>query len=409
MTKGFAIDNISLLFLARIQKNYTNVFRFSMTFQEPVRPDILQTAVDHTYPRFPTVIAGFHPGFFQYTQVPVSQPPKVLPDPGCLITMSLSEIHKCAFRVYYKENTVSFEAFHALTDGAGALSCITTLVAEYLRLLYGAEIPVNQTLLDLSQEPTQEETGDALLTHQAGKPFLIPSRYSYQLPGEKNQQWQISSTAHSYPTKSILDAAHRYGVSATTLLTTVMASSIMEIQQSHKKRLLPVRIMVPVDLRRIFSSKTLRNFSLYALPAMEPEEIRLPMEDLMQKFHNDIRSQIDKDRLASMMAYYVRTQSNPLFRYIPRGLKFACLRLGYRFFGESNSSVTVTNLGNFKLPEEMASYIQSVEVIMTPRVQSPYGCSIISYGDTLTVNISTFRRKSELDEVFDRNLTRLLT
>ena len=127
------------------------------------------------------------------------------------------------------------------------------------------------------------------------------------------------------------------------------------------------------------------------------------------KWYIGYGSQIDKDRLASMMAYYVRTQSNPLFRYIPRGLKFACLRLGYRFFGESNSSVTVTNLGNFKLPEEMAPYIQSVEVIMTPRVQSPYGCSIISYGDTLTVNISTFRRKSELDEVFDRNLNRLLT
>ena len=408
MTKEFAVDNVSILFLARMRRTHTNTFRLSMTLTEPIHPELLQTAVDRIWKRFPSIIAGFRAGFFQYTQYPSSQPPQVQPDPGCLITMSLEEIHSCAYRVYYRDNTVSIEAFHALTDGYGALTSFTTLVAEYLRLLYGVQIPVTQPLVNLSEEPSASETVDDCLTHQEGKPLLMPSRYAYQLPGDTQKRWLVSTTAHHYPTKAILDAAHRYGVSANSLITTVMASSIMEIQSRHGALSKPVRIMVPVDLRRIFGSKTLRNFSLYTLPTMEPEDRKLHIGALMQKIQQQIRAQADKRNMSAMMAYNVRTQTNVFFRFIPRVLKFAALRIGYRFFGESNSSVTVTNLGKLSLPKEMAHHVQSVEVVMTPRTNSPYGCTVISYGDTLTINISTFRRESELDEVFIRNLNKVL-
>lgn len=410
MTREFAVDNASILFLALMRKNHTNVYRFSMTLTEDICPEMLQTAVDRVYKRFPTIIAGFRPGFFHYTQFPAKEPPQVQPDPGCLITMPIEDIHKCAYRVLYSGRTVSIEAFHALTDGYGAIASFTTLVAEYLRIRHGIHIPVEKTLRDIGDSPVESELSDDFLAHQEGKPLLVPSRYAYQLPTDDKNHWQVSTTAHVYPTRDILNAAHRYGVSATTLLSTVMASSIMEIQQRHLAdgSVKPVRIMVPVDLRRIFSSHTLRNFVLYALPTMEPHESDIPVASLMQKFQHQIRSQMDKKRLSSIMAYNVRSQLNLLFRFIPRALKFAALRIGYRFFGESNSSVTVTNLGNLKLPAEMTQFVKNVEVILTPRAHSPYGCAVISYGELLSINISTFCRHSELDEVFSRKLNEIL-
>jgi NRPS condensation-like uncharacterized protein len=408
MTKEFAVDNVSILFLARICKTHTNTFRFSMTLIDPIQPKLLQDAVDKVWKRFPSVVAGFRPGFFNYTQFHAHQPPQVQPDPGLLITMPLEEIHRCAYRVFYQDCTVSIEAFHALTDGYGALTSFNTLVAEYLRLRYNVDIPVEGMLLDLQDSPSEAETVDDCLTHQAGKAKMLPKRNSYQLELDAQPQWSVSATAHTYPTAQILDAAHKYGVTATTLLTTVMADSVMEIQEKHGALKRPVRIMVPVDLRRIFGSRTLRNFSLYTLPALEIEDRKLPTEARMQKIHAQIREQMTKESMASMLAYNVRTQTHPLFRVIPRALKYAALRLGYRFFGEINSSVTVTNLGRFAIPEAMKSYVTGCEVIMTPRTNSPYGCSIISYGEELTVNISTFRRESELDEVFERNLRKVL-
>ena len=94
------VDNSSILFFSLLKKHHANSYRFTMTLSEAVDPEILQQALDRTYRRFPTIIAGFAPGFFQYFQFPVQQPPQVLPDPGCLKTMSREELHKCAYRVY---------------------------------------------------------------------------------------------------------------------------------------------------------------------------------------------------------------------------------------------------------------------------------------------------------------------
>ena len=85
--KTFAIDNSALLYLALMRKRHTNVYRFSMTLKHSVDPGTLQQAVDRVYRRFPTIIAGYRPGFFQYTMVPAQQPPQVRPDPCCLIPL----------------------------------------------------------------------------------------------------------------------------------------------------------------------------------------------------------------------------------------------------------------------------------------------------------------------------------
>lgn len=402
----YAIDNASILFLSLIRKDHTNTFRFTMTLAEEVCPETLQSAVDRVYRRFPTVIAGFHPGFFHYLQVPAKAPPQVQRDPGCLITMSKEELHSCAYRVYYEGTTVSIEAFHALTDGYGAIASFTTLIAEYLRLKYGAHIPVSHTLVDPELSPMLQELEDSFLEHENGKPMHLPSRYAYQLPGGYGNRDTIRVSSLQVPIPQILDAAHRHGVTITALISSVMAASIMELQHKDSRisRPKPVRIMVPVDLRRLFPSKTLRNFTLYALPTLEPQDRSKPISEIFRSFSRQIQSQLEKEKLSSIMSYNVRSQGSWFFRMIPWSIKSACMRLGYRFFGESNSSITVTNLGNVLLPEEMSGYVENMEVMLTPRVGSPYGCAILSCNGILSINISRFPPETELEEIFFRKL-----
>ena len=408
---SFAVDNSAILFLALLCKTHSNVFRFSVTLKETVDPDVLQRAVDRTYRRFPTIFASVRPGFFQYSLVSLSEPPKVQPDPGCLITMGLKEIRRCAYRVYYQENVISIEAYHVLTDGHGAIASLTTLVSEYLRLFYEVDIPTSHTLYDITEYPKEQETEDSYLLHQSGKPLRLPSCYAYQLPGMANEEWRIYNSCIRYSTQVLLDAAHRYGVSLNTLLTAVMAESVMEIQCRHQPEgsFRPVRIMVPVDLRGMFSSKTLRNFVLYALPTIEPEDRNLPFVHRVALIHQQLKKQINKDTFASIMAYNVRIQNAWYFRIIPAFLKFAIMRFAYRFFGESNSSVTFTNLGNVRLPEQMEQYVQKFDVVITPRRGSPYGCTMISYKDQFVFNISRFCYETELIDVFTEKMNRILT
>lgn len=408
-TNRFSIDNSSIVFLAQFCKSHTNTYRFTMTLTEAVCPDTLQQAVDRIYRRFPTVIAGFQRGAFQYYQVPAKEAPKVLPDPGCLLTMSRSELESCAFRIYYRDADISIEAFHALADGYGAIACFTTLVSEYLRLKYGCEIPVKDTLLDPDETPSLPEVEDGYEKYANGTPTRIPGRFAYQLPDHQDHA-KIYAHTIRLPVQTLLDAAHAYGVSLNTLLSAVMADAVMELQQqnAHSKKQKPVRIMVPVDLRRLFPSRTLRNFVLYTLPTIEPTEFGLSMTELIQSFDRQIREQAQKEKLASIMAYNVRKQNAWYYRMIPLPLKLKIIWLGCRLFGASNSSITLTNLGSLRLPEEMQPYVRDIFVTLTPRAQSPYNCGILSYNGQLTIQISRFPEVSELERIFEHKLEEYL-
>ena len=403
----YAIDNSAILYLALMRRRHTNTYRFTMTMREEVDPDILQQAMERIYRRFPTIIAGFRRELLRYRVVPVDAAPLVLPDPGVLIPMTREEIRHCAYRIFYRGKDISYEGFHAASDGYGAIASFSTLVAEYLRLRHGSQIPVSNTLCHVDEEPHDHELEDSYLTHQEGKPLHLPSRYAYQLPGVYNEP-RVYPCARIYHTDAILAAARKHGVSMTSLLSGILASAIMDIQTRHTSRLKPVRIMVPVDLRRMFGSRTLRNFILYALPTMEPGDEKLPIRELLHRFQSQLKEQLDPKRMAAIMAYNVRAQANFFFRAIPVGIQCALMRLAYRFFGESNSSITLTNLGNVQLPPEMASQVETMQCILTPRAGSPYNCAVIALNGKLTITFSRFCRQPELEATFFRKLEAVL-
>ena len=407
--KQFAIDNSAILYLALIRKHHTNIFRFTYTLTEEIVPELLQTAVDRVHRRFPTIFAGFRTGFFRYQQIPAEKAPQVIPDPGLLINMTHQEIARCACRVYYYGREIIMEGFHALTDGYGMIAALSTLTAEYLSLRYSLQIPVGYPVFDVNEDPSPEETEDSYLRYADAKPLHMPSRYSYQLPGSDPKCGPIHKETFVYPVEELLRTARKHGVSITALISAVMASSIMELQHNRReKSLRPVRIMVPIDLRKIFPSKTLRNFILYALPTMEVSEYGCGIRELAQRFSKQIKAHLDKDNLGGIIAYNVNTQKMPIFRLLPSKLKCGLMRLAYSFFGESNSSLTLTNLGNISFPEIMVPYVESFMLTMMPRVRSPYNCGMYSYNGNFFINLCRFPEKSELESIFSRKLHEVL-
>lgn len=97
--KSYPLDNSAIIHLASMRKGYTNSFRIAAALTETVCPEVLQTALDHITPRFPTIVAGIKRKLFQYVVVPVEVPPKVQKEQGCLSSMGKEEIKACAVRV----------------------------------------------------------------------------------------------------------------------------------------------------------------------------------------------------------------------------------------------------------------------------------------------------------------------
>ena len=159
----YRLDNAGVLYSALKKEKYAPVYRFSAVMKEPVDSEKLQKAVDRTMPRFPGFRVRIRKGAFWCYFEPNEKPgPFVKPDianpwsahPG------KSRITIGSFGFYCSENRISLEAFHAISDGAGALTFFRTILAEYLRQT-GAEIPPHPSILNVDEPPKPEELEDA--------------------------------------------------------------------------------------------------------------------------------------------------------------------------------------------------------------------------------------------------------
>lgn len=401
----FPVDNSAILYLALLRPTHSNIYRFTAILSEPVCPNALQKAADHICPRFPTIIAGFRPGFFSYSVVPAAHPPVVTKDPGLLPTMRKEEVHRCAYRILYSGCEIAIEAFHALTDGYGAVLSLRTLVAEYLFLRYGVHSMERTEILENGEPDWQEELRDAYLAHDKVTPGSVPNRYAYQLPAQ-DRNWNVKASSESFDATKLLRAAKSCGVSLTAFLSCIVAESIMELQQqkASSRKSLPVRIMVPVDLRKLFPCKTVRNFILYTLPTLEQEQADLPRCDRMKLFQQQLKEQVTPEYLLPQVSRNVRIQNSWFFRHIPRTVKCLSMRIAYHFGGERNSSITLTNLGTVSFSEPLQPYIRGIDIALTPRRNSPYNCGLISYGNTIRISFSRFGAQPELETLFFQKL-----
>lgn len=410
-SSAYRLDNSAIIHLAAKRKSYTNTFRIVVQIKEPVCPGVLQDALNHITPRFPTIIAGIRKGAFQYKVVPVKTPPKAVREQGCLVPMTAEELENCAFRVLYGEYRIAVEIFHSLTDGYGGMVVISSLVAEYLRRAYSLYIPVDGILADTESECVQEELTDDYFTYSGKKAAVPKHRNVYQLPSGVALGPNTLTRTQKYDVDMILQTAHRYGVSTTAFLTAVMAESVMEIQQKHcrdEQDKKPIQIMIPVNLRRLFNSQTLRNFSLYALTYIGLEKKRPEFSKLAESISDQLKKQVTSEHMAAEMATHTKGETFFLYRILPLPIKWLLLRAGHMIFGESNSCISISNLGVISLPMEMTDYVEGIDFILTPRIRSPYNCGVVSFNGKISVSFSRHCPEPELEDVFFAKLENLI-
>ena len=210
-------------------------------------------------------------------------------------------------------------------------------------------------------------------------------------------------------TERLLALAHRYEVSVTAFLAAVMAKSVMEIQDGKrpKRRQKPVRITVPVDLRRLFGSRTLRNFSLVLNVGADPRYGDYSVGELCRTIYHRLCADATKQNMAGMMAANVQPQKVLLLRLAPVFVKNVVMDAVYRQSGEGGGSLNVSNLSVLELPEIMRPYVERMEFIIGPQRSYPNNCSVLSYGGKTCINMIRNIRESELERRFFSRLVEL--
>lgn len=402
------LDNAAKIYPAARRRKWSNVFRLSVTLKEPVDVQVLQTALDATVPRFPSIAARLRRGVFWYYLQQLERAPEIREEHCCPLTrMSRDEIRRCAFRVIAYRNRIALELFHSLTDGNGALVFLKTLLAEYLEQKYSIAVPAELGVLDRREEPDEEELEDSFLKHAGTVSAGRREQDAWHLSGTPEEDGFRHVTCFRLPVQAALEAAHGYGVSLTTFLAAAMMQALQTLQAESVpdvRRQKLIKVLIPVNLRPIFGSRTLRNFALYTTPEIDPRLGTYTFEEICRAVHHRMGLDVNAKHMQSMIYTNVKDEQGFVVRIMPLFIKNFVMKAVFDAVGERKTCLSLSNLGAVRMPEEMATYVERMDFILGVQATSPYNCGAISFGDTLYINFIRNVREPGLESAFYRVL-----
>lgn len=403
------LDNAAKIFPAAKRKNWSNVFRLSITLSEKIDADILQSALEVTVKRFPSIAVRVRHGLFWYYLEEIRSAPKVKPERRYPLTnMPFDDIGTCAFRVLYYENRIAVEFFHALTDGNGGLVFLKTLAAEYLTQKYGITVSDCDGVLNRFEGPNSEELEDSFLKNEGDYVLSRKDEIAYHVTGTPEPDGFLHVTTGILDADEVLQTAKSYGVSLTVLMTAVMLAAITDIQAQRvplRRKQKPVKVQIPVNLRKLFDSKTLRNFVYCVSLGINPRMGDYSFDEIVKSVRHQMGVELSAKRLQARFTANVRSEKRFLLKITPLFLKNIVMKAVFDCIGENAGCLSLSNLGAVRVPVEMVPYVSRIDFVLGVQAAAPYNCGMVTYADKLYINFIRNTLEPELEQRF---FTRLL-
>lgn len=233
------------------------------------------------------------------------------------------ETNGLLFYFSYKENKLKFSAFHGLSDAAGLLAYVKTVLYLYMNKT-GVNFDINDDFFAKNfrfQKPSLDENDELYMPYEiSGNPDVIPKN------NDENEN-AFSIPEDSYDIKcnyihlckarislqKIIDAKNRDEVSLLPYLTDVVTSAIAKNFDCGDS---PVVLMSGVDQRPMFGMNTFVNCSDSIFLPVTSEMRNLPEQERCKKIKESMIKQLEKDlhiKLAGERVKLVQDfEANPL-------------------------------------------------------------------------------------------------
>lgn len=399
----YKLDLSAIVYPTLQRKDFSSVYRLSIVLKEEIDPGLLQKALDMALPRFPTYKVAIRKGvFWRYLEPNNRSGPFVMPDiKNPCMPMPFKANNRYLIRVYYYDRRISLEAHHCLGDGTGGMCVLQTLTAEYLKLK-GYDIRPSGFVLDINTSPDPEELEDAYMRYaNATVRPPRPSEKTYRVSGTKEPFYTLNIIDGIMSVKDVMAVAGKYNATLTEYLNAVLLYALLQKQEKDfNPKLRPVKIAMPVNLRRFFPSKTLRNFITMVYPSIDPRLGSYTFEEIVTQVHNYMRYYINEKFLRGDITTNAATQQNPVIRVVPLFIKDWVVRTFYTKVQDKNSSAGLTNMGAMKVPDDMKEHIERFDIYMGQPFSSRTNCAIISFDDILTINFASSITETDVERFF---------
>ena len=398
----YPLDNAAKIYPAITTNEVTSVFRISANLKQPINITCLFKAVRTIESRFPYYKVTLKKGFFWY----------YLESTDFLTPVEVDNKLPCRrfreegnlFRVLAIKNRLSVEFSHMLADGSGAFEYFKTLLASYFELT-GIEIPSDYTYLKPDEKPMAEEFEDAHNRYfKEHIPALVKRPRAFHLPYVLKRKPRFDVLYAIISTDEIKARAKEKGFNITVYLTAVYLAALQDIFESlspvskHRKYK-KLSIEVPINLRKIYSSATMRNFSLYVMPEIDLRLGHYTFDELLKTVYHQMQLETDEKLVNKILALHVGSERKLLVRSIPLFIKSFVLRISSYLFGSSQYSGVLTNMGVVNFPQQINEQVDSLMITPPPPDKLiKVSCGVISLNDKLVLGFCNITKTKELEK-----------
>jgi NRPS condensation-like uncharacterized protein len=411
--KKYRLDVASTGFSLMSNKRVTNVFRLSCTLNEEIDTNKLQRAISSIILRFPYYRVSIKKGLFWGKLVTNLAIPKIQTDSEYPCQYIPFGRKRLLYKIIVDNNKVSLEYHHCLTDGQGGLIFLNSLIAEYFRLK-GLSIEGWNDILFAKDKIDLLEFEDAYDRYKKKKIKVREKNFirrSFYIPEKVEPPGIFHLFNVSVSLESIRQRSKEFNVSITALLIAIYYDSLVEIQektyQKKTEELKPISIRIPVDLRKILVSKTMRNFSAAVRIDLDPKNEKKSFGTTVKVIHESLKNQIQKEKLIYKITRNIKTANMLIMHIIPFQIKRFIVRTLYYFVNTPFYSGMISNLGQVSIPKLLEKYIESYEFTVGPSAGSKERISMVSFKDKLVLTFSSVIKEPLLVDVFKRRLEEL--
>jgi len=403
------LDNAAKIYPAVQSEELTSVFRLSAVMKERIRIGPFLKAVNLLEQRFPYYKMKLHKGFFWYYLQYVDENMTVKPDGGAVCRSF--EKQELLFRILVQGNKVSVEFSHILADGAGAFEFLKSLLMTYLETC-DLIIPSKTAFHRPEEKPAEEEYEDAFSKYvQANLPSPLKIPKSFHLPFDLRTIPRYRALSFLIPVGEIMATAKTYGVTLTVYLVAVYLYALQRISNNptlsrkHMRRRI-FRIQVPVNLRRMYPSKTMRNFTLFVTPEIDLRLGQYTFEEIIKTVYHHMQLETDRKLINKIISRNVSAERNILLKSTPLFIKSLILHFTYKIAGTSRYSGVITNLGKASFGSGADKHIDYLQFIPPPPNKTlKVNCGVIGFDSKLVLSFGNITTSRELEREFISVLT----
>ena len=395
------LDNAAIIYPSCRTRHYAAQFRMSVTLDHEISLRLLNQALQNTIARFPGFTFTVGQGFFWWYLHRLDNMPVACRDNSMNI-FPLKDNGGYMFRAGCTGSKITLDIFHALTDGHGAMTFLMSLTAEYLRLKEGITPKYGGWVLNPTEQAKPEEMEDSFDSFSGLKGNLDREHKAWHIPGTKVPFDELYNTRVTISTEALAAKAREYGCTITEFLTSLMLASLQDLRNvsGTRKQNGNLKIEVPVNLRKMFGKRTLRNFSSYVHLGFDASKGDWTLEEIIRTVRRQKADFVKKTPITTRVAANVALEDNFVIRCIPRMIKKPIINLINRLKGDRYCSYTLSNIGDIRLPESVAAHVRDVDFLLGRALGKSGSCACASFGDHLNLNFTRKIAESEFERRF---------